>query len=222
MTDSTATYARHPHDRPPFRLDSVRAARRDELVRIARRLAAERDAAIGIVTGLRSRLPLLDLPPLLPESWRTCSVVEELCRAARELLQSSPQGSVTAAKLATSIAAELDHGYPPLLRNQAAAQAWCVLGEAWRAAGDPQASLRALDSARAAVEREAVLASEEAAIDLARARTLAELGELADASRRAVLAKRAFDELGMPREAAECAALLKSSTRATARFQDIP
>jgi hypothetical protein len=46
------------------------------------------------------------------------SVVEELCRAARELLQPSPPGSVTAAKLATSIAAELDDSYPPLLRNR--------------------------------------------------------------------------------------------------------
>ena len=184
------------------------ASSRDDFARIARRLAAERDAAIGIVSALRARFPLLDLPPVLPDSWRTCSVVEELCRAARELLQSSPPGSVTAARLATAIAAELDDSYPPLLRNQAAAEAWCLLGEAWRAAGDPQASLRALDSARAAVGREVVLAAEEAAIELAHARTLAELGELVDASRRVLLAIRAFHELGRSREAVECVALL--------------
>ena len=156
-------------------------SRRDEFVRIALRLAVERDAAAAIVDGLRPRLPLLDLQPLLPESWRTCGVVEELCRAARELLPSSPPSSVTAAKLATSIAAELDDSYPPILRNQAAAQAWCVLGEAWRAAGDPRASLRALDAAQAAAERAVVLAGEEASIQLARARTLAELGDPSDA-----------------------------------------
>jgi hypothetical protein len=110
MTDRADTYARHSHNR-------------DEFVRISCRLAAERDAAIGIVNGLRSRLPLLDLPLVLPESWLTFSVVEELCRAARDLLQPSRPGSVTAAKLATWIAAELDDNYPSLLRHQAAAQA---------------------------------------------------------------------------------------------------
>lgn len=171
-------------------------SRRDEFLRVMQRLDAERGPAAATVRELRSRLPLLDLPPELPEAWRTIGVVEELCRAAHELLPTSPRSSLTAAKLATSIAAALDDGYPRVLRNQATAHAWCTLSDAWREAGDATASLQAIQRARAALEYEPALVEERATADLTEGLTLLSLGAFDDARKRLLAAEWTFSVLG--------------------------
>lgn len=170
--------------------------RRNEFLRVAGRLAAEQGAAIDIVNNLRSRLPLLGVQTDIPESWRTIGVVEELCSTARELLPTAPSSSVTAAKLATSIANVLDDDYPRVLRSQAMAHAWCTLAEVWREAGDANASLQAVETAREALAKEPALVEERALVDLAEGLTLMTLGAFADARKRLIDANRIFNALG--------------------------
>lgn len=113
-------------------------------------------------------------------------MVEELCAVA----------TVSAARLATTIAETLDDSYPRVLRSQAAARAWCTLAEALHAAADPYAALEACERARAALEHEPALVEERASIDLAEGTTLIPLGAFDQARDRLLTARRTFLTLG--------------------------
>ena len=174
-----------------------------EFLRTAHRLEAARCTAGPIVRELRSRLPLVDVPRAVPEPWRTPAMVEELCTVAIDRLRSSPHGSVTLARLATTVAAAIDDSWPRVLRAQATARAWCTLGDAWRAAGDPHAALHALEQARAALAPEPALAEERATVDLTEGRTVLQLGARDQARPFLLAARTVLHAHGLTRLAAE-------------------
>lgn len=184
-----------------------------EFVELGQQLTRERAEAEPILMTLRQRLPLLEVPPDVPNEWRTLPVVDGLCGIVAEQLERSPAASMRVAELAIAVADVLDPAYPNVLQRTARARAWRALGDARRATGDPERSLSALDHARSIAEEQTALAEDTACIDLSAARTLIDLGLTSEASQRLQTARSVFGSLGLAEPVAQCDELLHSMDR---------
>jgi tetratricopeptide (TPR) repeat protein len=175
-----------------------------EYRRFARRLAREREAARTIVADVR-RMPSAYLREPVPASWKTLGVVEELCDAARDLLERAPEKSEALAEYATVIGALVGGThYPKVLRVQSEARAWKELANAYRYRGQWAAALDALDCADAVLEEEFALAEDRAVVALARATTLREVDRLSEAKTELRSAAAVFRDLGRAGRVAQC------------------
>ncbi len=174
-----------------------------EYGRLARELARERAAARPVVADVR-RMPSAYLREPVPLAWRTLGVVEELCDAARELVEREPDKSEALAEYATVVAAVLDERYPNVLRAQSTARAWKEIANVYRYRGDFDAALEALDRADGILEREFALADDRAVIALARATTLRELNRFSEAAALLASATVVFRDLGRSDRVAQC------------------
>lgn len=181
-----------------------------ELLETRERLARERLEAAPILAAIRQRLPFIAVPPDIPQAWRTLPVVDGLCDIAAEHLERAPAVSVHTSELAVAVADVVDPTYLPVLRRLARAHAWYALGAARRAAGDREQALTALGRAREIAQQRTALPEETAWIDLTAARTLIDLGRLADASPRLRDARAVFESLGLAGPVAQCDALLQA------------
>lgn len=180
-----------------------------ELTELRQQLVRERAEAEPVLMTIGRRLPFLEIPPDIPSEWRTLPVVDGLCRIVTEHLALSPAVSVRVAELAIAVADVLTPAYPRVLQRTARTRAWRALGDARRAAGDPEHSLSALDHARRIAEERTALAEEAGYIELSAARTLVDLGLTSEAWQRLHSARVVFESLRLDEPVTQCDELLR-------------
>ena len=179
-------------------------SKREEVLRLSDRLAAERRAARPVVATLHDRLAAA-WDADLPSSWQTVGMVQELVVAADDTLEKDPSLSRDLAQFAVAVATAIaPRTYPRPILAQAEGQAWRQVGVAHRYMSNYAAAIRALDAAHRIVAGAGVLQHDEAIVELARAVVFNEQNRHDEALRLVKELSAVFAEFGDQRRSVQC------------------